>query len=65
MSKDVIIACDFNSKADLMTFLDKFENEDRKPFLKVGMELQQCMELLMRTTCHRAKQAADIHLLDS
>lgn len=39
MSKDIIIACDFNSKADLMTFLDKFENEDRKPFLKVGMEL--------------------------
>ena len=39
MSKDVNIACDFNSKADLMTFLDKFENEDRKPFLKVGMEL--------------------------
>lgn len=39
MSKGVIIACDFNSKADLMTFLDKFENEDRKPFLKVGMEL--------------------------
>ena len=39
MSKAVIIACDFNSKADLMTFLDKFENEDRKPFLKVGMEL--------------------------
>lgn len=39
MSKDVIIACDFNSKADLMTFLDKFENEDRKPFLKVGIEL--------------------------
>lgn len=39
MSKDVIIACDFNSKEDLMTFLDKFENEDRKPFLKVGMEL--------------------------
>ena len=39
MSKDVIIACDFSSKADLMTFLDKFENEDRKPFLKVGMEL--------------------------
>ena len=39
MSNDVIIACYFNSKADLMTFLDKFENEDRKPFLKVGMEL--------------------------
>ena len=29
MSKDVIIACDFNSKADLMTFLDKFENDGR------------------------------------
>lgn len=39
MNKDVIIACDFNSKADLMAFLDNFKNEDRKPFLKVGMEL--------------------------
>lgn len=39
MSKDVIIACDFNSKADLMAFLDNFQNEERKPFLKVGMEL--------------------------
>jgi len=24
MSKDVIIACDFSSKAELLTFLDKF-----------------------------------------
>lgn len=39
MSKDVIIACDFSSKADLMAFLDNFRNEERKPFLKVGMEL--------------------------
>lgn len=39
MSKDIIIACDFNSKADLMAFLDNFKNEERKPFLKVGMEL--------------------------
>ena len=39
MNKDVIIACDFNSKADLMAFLDNFNNEERKPFLKVGMEL--------------------------
>lgn len=39
MNKDVIIACDFNSKADLMAFLDHFEQEERKPFLKVGMEL--------------------------
>ena len=39
MNRDVIIACDFNSKAELMTFLDNFKNEERKPFLKVGMEL--------------------------
>lgn len=37
MNKDVIIACDFNSKEQLYTFLDKFEEE--KPYLKVGMEL--------------------------
>ena len=39
MNKDVIIACDFNSKAELMAFLDNFKDEERKPFLKVGMEL--------------------------
>ena len=39
MSKDVIIACDFSSKAELLAFLDKFSNESAKPFLKVGMEL--------------------------
>ncbi len=37
MSKDVIIACDFNSKEDLYAFLDRFTEE--KPFLKIGMEL--------------------------
>ncbi|WP_312046666.1 orotidine-5'-phosphate decarboxylase, partial [Anaerotignum sp.] len=37
MSKDVIIACDFNSKADLMDFLEHFKEE--RPFLKIGMEL--------------------------
>ena len=39
MNRDVIIACDFNSKAELMAFLDNFKDEERKPFLKVGMEL--------------------------
>ncbi len=39
MNRDVIIACDFNSKAELMSFLDNFKDEERKPFLKVGMEL--------------------------
>ena len=37
MGKDVIIACDFASKAEVFSFLDKFENE--KPFVKIGMEL--------------------------
>ena len=39
MGKDVIIACDFSSKADVMSFLDKFAGCDRKPFVKIGMEL--------------------------
>ena len=37
MGKDVIIACDFNGKNELVQFLDKFEGE--KLFLKIGMEL--------------------------
>ena len=37
MGKDVIIACDFNSKEQVFTFLDKFTG--RKPFVKIGMEL--------------------------
>ena len=39
MGKDVIVACDFSSKADLVEFLDKFANASRKPFVKIGMEL--------------------------
>ena len=39
MGKDVIVACDFSSKADVMSFLDKFNGEGRKPFVKIGMEL--------------------------
>lgn len=37
MSKDVIIACDFNGKKEVFDFLDKFTEE--KPYLKIGMEL--------------------------
>jgi len=37
MGRDVIVACDFSSKADVMSFLDKFTG--RKPFVKIGMEL--------------------------
>lgn len=37
MCKDVIIACDFSSKEELYSFLEKLG--DQKPYLKVGMEL--------------------------
>ena len=39
MGKDVIIACDFDSREKVFSFLDLFENEERKPFVKIGMEL--------------------------
>ena len=37
MCKDVIIACDFSNKEKTFEFLDKFK--DKKPFVKIGMEL--------------------------
>ena len=37
MSKDVIIALDFDSKEKVINFLDKFQG--KKPFVKIGMEL--------------------------
>lgn len=37
MGKDVIIACDFSSKENVLGFLDKFTDE--KPYVKIGMEL--------------------------
>ena len=37
MGKDVIIACDFDSKEKVLAFLDRFTGE--KPFVKIGMEL--------------------------
>lgn len=39
MNRDVIIACDFSSAEATLAFLDKFEKEERKPFVKIGMEL--------------------------
>ena len=39
MSKDVIIACDFGSKQQCFDFLEKFNDLEKKPFLKIGMEL--------------------------
>ena len=37
MGKDVIIACDFESAEKTFEFLEKFG--DKKPFVKIGMEL--------------------------
>ena len=37
MGKDVIIACDFDSKEQTLAFLDKLG--DHKPYVKIGMEL--------------------------
>ena len=37
MERDVIIACDFDSKQKTLEFLDLFK--DKKPFVKIGMEL--------------------------
>ena len=37
MGRDVIIACDFSSKEETLSFLDRFSG--KKPFVKIGMEL--------------------------
>ena len=37
MGRDVIVACDFSGAAETLEFLELFR--DRKPFVKVGMEL--------------------------
>lgn len=37
MGKDVIVACDFSSAEQILSFLDQFT--ERKPFVKIGMEL--------------------------
>ncbi|MBQ6814228.1 MAG: orotidine-5'-phosphate decarboxylase [Lachnospiraceae bacterium] len=37
MGKDVIVACDFSSKQEVINFLSKFKDE--KPYVKIGMEL--------------------------
>ena len=39
MGKDVIVACDFSSAEATFDFLSKFDQEERKPFVKIGMEL--------------------------
>ena len=36
MGKDVIIALDFPSAQEVFAFLDKFDGEQRKPFVKAA-----------------------------
>ncbi|MDD7465024.1 MAG: orotidine-5'-phosphate decarboxylase [Actinomycetaceae bacterium] len=38
-AKDVIVACDFAGAEQVFAFLNRFESEERKPFVKIGMEL--------------------------
>ena len=37
MARDLIIACDFKSKEETLSFLEKFG--ELRPFVKIGMEL--------------------------
>ncbi len=37
MGRDVIVACDFSRKEEVMRFLEQFR--EKKPFVKIGMEL--------------------------
>lgn len=37
MGKDVIVACDFSTKKEVLDFLSQFKEE--KPYVKIGMEL--------------------------
>lgn len=39
MGKDVIVACDFAGAEAVFSFLDRFSELPRKPFVKIGMEL--------------------------
>ena len=39
MGKDVIVACDFPDRDSVLSFLDQFSGQARKPFVKIGMEL--------------------------
>jgi len=39
MGKDVIVACDFAGAEAVFSFLDRFAELPRKPFVKIGMEL--------------------------
>ena len=52
MARDVIIACDFNSKEEVMNFLDKFQDE--KPFLKITLLERNTEEFAVYVGCRLA-----------
>lgn len=62
--KDVIIACDFKNKKDLVSFLEDFK--DKKPFLKIGMELfyQEGPSLIRELKAQGCKIFLDLKLHD-
>ena len=64
MGKDVIIACDFKNKEDLMTFLKDFEGLN--PFLKIGMEIfyKEGPELVRELKAKGCKIFLDLKLHD-
>lgn len=64
MGKDVIIACDFDSKEKVFSFLDKFTG--KKPFVKIGMELfyAEGPEIVRELKKHGHKIFLDLKLHD-
>lgn len=64
MGKDVIIACDFASKEECFSFLDKFTG--RKPFVKIGMELfyAEGPQIVREIKARRHKIFLDLKLHD-
>lgn len=64
MGKDVIIACDFSSKEETLTFLDKFSG--KKPYVKIGMELfyAEGPEIVREIKAHGHQIFLDLKLHD-
>ncbi len=64
MGKDVIVACDFSSKEATFAFLDRFKQ--RKPFVKIGMELYYAEgpEIVRRIKARGHKVFLDLKLHD-